>query len=309
MKFNLDVLDESEKIMFALRTLYSSKGYERYRMSKFEEYDLYSRNKDFLVSDSVITFTDMNGRLMALKPDVTLSLIKNNKDHPESLKKLYYNENVYRVAKGSNSFREIMQAGLECFGSVDSDCISEVLMLAVQSLETVSEEYILEISDLQILSALIEAVPAPAEVKQQLLKCFSEKNRHGIRQICSDNGICREYAERLQTLISLYGPPGKVLEKLTALCLEQGLEAEVKRLVDVIRVFRDTAYQDRIIIDFSAVSDMNYYNGIIFRGFIAGVPDSVLSGGQYDKLMQKLGRRSKAIGFAVYLDKLQGIKR
>ena len=309
MKFNLEVLDESEKIMFALRTLYSSKGYERYRMSKFEEYDLYSQNKDFLVSDSVITFTDMNGRLMALKPDVTLSLIKNNKDHPEVLKKLYYNENVYRVAKGSNSFREIMQAGLECFGNVDNDCISEVLMLAVQSLETVSEEYILEISDLQILSAFIGAVPASAEVKQKLLKCFSEKNSHGIRQICADNEISREYAERLKTLLGLYGSPGKVLEDLTGLCREQGLEAEVKRLMDVIRIFKDTAYQDRIIIDFSAVSDMNYYNGIIFRGFIAGVPDSVLSGGQYDNLMQKLGRRSKAIGFAVYLDKLQGIKR
>lgn len=309
MKFNLDVLDESEKIMFALRTLYSSRGYERYRMSKFEEYDLYSRNKDFLVSDSVITFTDMNGRLMALKPDVTLSLIKNNKDHPEVLQKLYYNENVYRVAKGSNSFREIMQAGLECFGSVDNDCISEVLMLAVQSLETVSEEYILEISDLRILSALIESVPASGEVKRELLKCFSEKNSHGIRNICQSSGIGQDYAQDLLKLLSLYGAPGKVLESLTGLCRDRGLQEEVKRLVDVIRVFRDTKYQDRIIIDFSAVSDMNYYNGIIFRGFIAGVPDSVLSGGQYDRLMEKLGRRSKAIGFAVYLDKLQGIKR
>ena len=54
---------------------------------------------------------------------------------------------------------------------------------------------------------------------------------------------------------------------------------------------------------------MNYYNGIIFRGFISGVPDGVLSGGQYDKLMKKMGRRSGAIGFAVYLDKLQQLRR
>ena len=76
------VMDAQEKIGFRLRSLYSGYGYSRYKMSKFEEYDLYSRNKDFLFSDSVITFTDTNGRLMALKPDVTLSIVKNGKDTP-----------------------------------------------------------------------------------------------------------------------------------------------------------------------------------------------------------------------------------
>ena len=73
-------------------------------MSKFEEYDLYTRNKDFLVSDSIITFTDTSGALMALKPDVTLSIIKDSADVDGSVKKVYYNENVYRVSKGTQSF-------------------------------------------------------------------------------------------------------------------------------------------------------------------------------------------------------------
>lgn len=81
MEFNYNVLDDTEKIIYALRSLYMSRGYRLYRMGKFEEYDLYSRNKDFLVSDTVITFMDMNGRLMALRPDVTLSIIKNNKQY------------------------------------------------------------------------------------------------------------------------------------------------------------------------------------------------------------------------------------
>ena len=69
-----------ESTVFALRSLYSKYGYSQYKMNKFEEYDLYVKNKDFLISDSVITFTDTNGKLMALKPDVTLSIIKNTKD-------------------------------------------------------------------------------------------------------------------------------------------------------------------------------------------------------------------------------------
>ena len=309
MNFNIDVLDESEKIIYALRTLYHERGYERYRMSKFEEYDLYSRNKDFLVSDQVITFTDTNGRLMALKPDVTLSIIKNNKDKPESLKKLYYNENVYRVAKGSQSFREIMQVGLECFGAVDSGTLSEVLELAAMSLQAVSDEYVLEISDLSILSAFIEAVPVPADARKELLKCFSEKNRHGIRTICEQQAADPGYAEDLLRLLELYGRPETVLAGLKKLCEEKGLGGEAKRLADVIQVFQESPLREHIVIDFSLVSDMNYYNGIIFRGFISGIPDSVLSGGQYDKLMHKLGRTSAAVGFAVYLDQLGALRR
>ena len=304
MDINLDVLDKSEKITFALRSLYSTYGYERYKMGKFEEYDLYSRNKDFLVSDSVITFTDTNGKLMALKPDVTLSIIKNNKDKPEQVQKLYYNENVYRVSKGTGSFREILQTGLECFGNIDNSAVSEVLMLAAKSLDTVSSDFVLEISDLGILSAFIADIPASEAVKKSILKCISEKNRHEIADICRENEIEGKYADELISLLSIYGNPDEVVDKLRDMCREKGLEQEVDRLTDVISVFKDTQMRDNIIIDFSAISDMNYYNDIIFRGFIAGIPESVLSGGQYDRLMKKMGRKSKAIGFAVYLDQL-----
>ena len=85
------------KILGALSRLYESFGYMRFKMNKFEEYDTYVKNKSFLTSDNVITFTDTNGKLMALKPDVTLSIVKNSKDEPNAQKKVYYNENVYRV--------------------------------------------------------------------------------------------------------------------------------------------------------------------------------------------------------------------
>lgn len=41
-------------------------------MSRFEEYDLYVRNKDFPISDRIITFSGEGGKRMALKPDATL---------------------------------------------------------------------------------------------------------------------------------------------------------------------------------------------------------------------------------------------
>jgi ATP phosphoribosyltransferase regulatory subunit len=60
----------------------------------------------------------------------------------------------------------------------------------------------------------------------------------------------------------------------------------------------------KIRIDFSVTDDMKYYSGIVFKGFVKGIPTSVLSGGQYDNLMRKMGKESGAIGFAVYLDLL-----
>ena len=103
MKVDSGILDNTQKNMLALVNLFARYGYAQYKMSKFEAYDLYSKNKGFLVNDSVITFTDTNGKLMALKPDVTLSIVKNADKALKSVEKLYYNESVYRVSKHTAS--------------------------------------------------------------------------------------------------------------------------------------------------------------------------------------------------------------
>ena len=94
MNFDESILKYEEKAVFAFRKLYDSYGYKPFKMSKFEEYDLYSENKEFLVSEGIITFNDTDGKLLALKPDVTLSIIKNSKDNPNTAERFYYNENA-----------------------------------------------------------------------------------------------------------------------------------------------------------------------------------------------------------------------
>ena len=112
-------LRNEERAILRLRELYRRYGYTYFKMSKFEEYDLYVRNKNFLVSQNVLTFTDTDGKLMALKPDVTLSIIKNSGEGDGALQKVYYNETVYRVSPTSHCYQEIMQTGLECVGPMD----------------------------------------------------------------------------------------------------------------------------------------------------------------------------------------------
>ena len=307
MEFNYSVLDDTEKIIFALRSLYMSRGFRLYRMGKFEEYDLYSRNKDFLVSDTVITFMDTNGRLMALRPDVTLSIIKNNRDLPNTLQKLCYNEYVYRVSKGDNCFREIMQTGLECFGAVDCKCISEVLQLSIDSLRAVCNDYALLVSNLDILSCFINELTDNPEIKASLIKSVNEKNLHAINSICRDNALNSGAANRLEKLLSLKGNMSYVISETQKICAGTQSENAFAELSEVLSFFKSSPDSDKIQIDFSVTGDMNYYNGIIFKGYISGVPGNVLSGGQYDRLMKKMGRKSNAVGFAVYLDLLERI--
>lgn len=294
-----------EQVIYRLRSLYNRFGYTRYKMSKFEEYDLYARNKDFLISDSVITFMDLSGKLMALKPDVTLSIVKNSRDDRNTFQKLYYNENVYRVSRGSRSFREITQVGLECLGPIDDCCIAEVLTLAAESLLAISPDSILDISHLGLLSRLIDAAGIPGERKDDVLRAIGEKNLHELAAICRECGISEYSTQRLKDAVAVSGPAQEVLPKLRNLLQNFTDTTGLNQLIRVVTVLDQEKIRDMIRFDFSAVGDIHYYNGIVFKGYIPGLPSSVLSGGQYDNLMQKMNRKSGAIGFAVYMDTLE----
>ena len=118
MEFSLDSLQPKERASFALRALYEAAGCRKYHMGRFEEYGLYQENRSFLSSEQVITFTDLDGRLLALKPDVTLSIAKTAQPAPGETLRYYYHENVYRPSAESHTFQEISQMGLEMLGAV-----------------------------------------------------------------------------------------------------------------------------------------------------------------------------------------------
>ncbi len=306
MTFDNKMLKSGEQAVFDLRALYQRYGYAPFKMSKFEEYDLYVENKDFLVGDGVITFNDTDGKLLALKPDVTLSIIKNSKDEPDGItSKVYYNENVYRISKNTHTFKEILQTGLECIGGIDIYAMTEVVLLAVKSLEAVSRDYVLDLSHIGILSALLDQLSVSGADKKQIVRCIGEKNIHGLKEFCASIGANETLCEKLTALISAYGKPALVLPKLRALDAGKEAEAAIDELELITKTLEKIGYGDRVNIDFSVVNDMNYYSGIFFRGFVQGIPEGILSGGRYDKLMKKMGRKAGAIGFAVYLDMLE----
>ncbi len=293
-----------EGAVFALRDLYSRYGYARFKMSKFEEYDLYARNKNFLRGDSIVTFTANGGKLMALRPDVTLSIVKNVKNGAAG-EKVYYRENVYRESKDSREISEIMQVGLECIGEIDLYQTGEVILLAVESLKAIGENYILDISHMGFLSALLDETGAEGDVREALIGCIRDKNAHGIAAVCKEAGIAEDACTRLTTAATLYGPFSEAIGTLRAISVGQAENDALDELESVHAVLEGAGCAEHVNLDFSTVNDMSYYNGIILSGFIEGIPDAVLAGGRYDNLLSKMGKEGGAIGFAVYLDLLQ----
>lgn len=306
MTIDETVLSREENAKLRLRALYRTHGYAPFKMSKFEEYDLYVRNKDFLISDSVITFTDTDGKLLALKPDVTLSIIKNSRELPGSTRKVCYDENVYRISDHTRSYREIPQVGLECIGAVDRYQQSEVLCLAARSLSILSPDYLMDVSHLGIISGALETVPTDRELQKRILHAIGEKNADAIRAIAAEGSIAEDAAALFISLLSCDGKLADVLPAMDALCVNDTMRSAVLELRELCALLSEEGdILSHLRLDFSVVNNMKYYSGIVFQGFLEGIPQSVLSGGQYDHLMRRMGRMEGGIGFAVYPELLQ----
>ena len=296
-----EILTKEERIALPLRELYDSYGYMPFKMSKFEPYELYLENRSFITGDSILTFTDIGGRLKALKPDVTLSILKNYKGGQQ---KLRYHENVYREGAGAHEFAEISQVGLECIGEIDLYTQCEVLELAKKSLRLLSDsdDSILDVASVDLVRSLLEATPADSATKEKLLMLVREKNLHELDKICE----ALDLSENLQTAWKLfagsYGDLRETLAPLSSLNVSPEFTVALEELQALCGV---PGIAEGMNLDFSIVSDLDYYTGLVFKGYIRGVHTPVLSGGRYDRLLWKFGGKGGALGFAVYLDRLQ----
>ncbi len=306
MNFKDGTIKKDEEIMLRLRGLYHGYGYKPFKMSRFEEYDLYAKNKDFLVSGDILTFTDLSGKLLALKPDVTLSIIKNYKGGSGAYK-VYYNENVYRPDKGTHEFKEIMQSGVECIGNIGMYEECEVIRMALQSLSLISESgnYILDIASAGMLNGLLEAATADESVKKLLAGMINAKNIHGLREVCAEYSVSGGTAETLVRLAEVSMTAFDDFSELKKLCINREMSEACENLINVTEILKKCGMAEHINIDFSILSDINYYSGIVFRGYIEELPKSILSGGRYDKLLARMGKKGGAAGFAIYADMLE----
>ena len=100
----------------------------------------------------------------------------------------------------------------------------------------------------------------------------------------------------------LCGAPDKVLPRARTLADGRpDAQRILDQLEDTCRILTEAGYGDSIILDLGIVQVINYYTGIVFRGYLDGVGEAVLSGGRYDHLLMGFGSESGACGFGFNL--------
>ena len=154
----------------------------------------------------------------------------------------------------------------------------------------------------------MEELPVNADQKDIILGLIRTKNRSGLEKLCADLALPEGDTEKLMKVSGLYGEFGRVLAEAGAIADTPKMKEAVallSRLYEVLEAMGLGGQLDKVRLDFSMINDIEYYNGIIFQGFLDGLARQVLSGGQYDGMMAKLGKKADAIGFAIYLKELE----
>lgn len=293
-------LEPDERVYLELRALYEENGYRQFRMRKFEEYSLYLENKKFLGSEYVITFNAPSGKLLALKPDVTLSIVKNAKASGKTDEKLYYRESVYRLGEGGG-FKEISQMGLERIGDIGENETVELCFLAMKSLAVVDENYVFAVSDMSFIGGLLDDCAVTDDVKNNVLGFIRARNSHELSALCDAEGISDLNKQRLLAVCGSTTEFGSALKVAAEAAKGNAvMESAVATLSVLYEAAKQSGTDGKMRLDFSILNDIDYYNGIIFQGFVAGMPRFLLTGGRYDRLLQKFKKKG-AMGFALSL--------
>lgn len=290
----------------ALKQLFSSYGYVKYRMSGFEEYSLYMENRNFLISDKIITFNDLDGRLMALKPDVTLSIVKNALPE-KGIAKYYYTESVYRPDRANTEFRELTQTGLEALGEIDGFTTAETVELALKGLSLTGADHVLALSDVRFSEGLLNKFAPNAENREYLTEVISRKSLGELDDARKKGRISDEGVNALKAVITLPQNASEALDIAARYAFGKEAESAIKELRAIVNAFKGTRFEENIQIDFSLTGNTRYYNGILFSGYVKGVAGAVLKGGRYDKLLDTFSTGKGAIGFALYTDEIENL--
>lgn len=299
MEFTLPALRREEIVTLQLRALFEESGYRLFRMGSFEEYDLYMQNKPFLMGEDVISFTGADGRLMALKPDITLSIVRGTPAGEE--RRVYYAENVYRRDRHTGDYREIPQAGIECIGGEAGLVEGEVLGLAARSLAVIGAG-VLDLSHMEFIEAMLAPL-GDNGLRAAALAALRAKSPHEMCKTAEAAGLAAHEADRLAVLAELSGPCREALEE--ARLIAEGIPGTARALDELQALCGALEGSGaELRLDFSILNDADYYNGLIFQGFVRGVPRPVLAGGRYDNLLHRFSKPQGAVGFGLYLDAL-----
>ncbi|HHV51615.1 MAG TPA: ATP phosphoribosyltransferase regulatory subunit [Clostridiales bacterium] len=294
-----------------LSRLFQLRGFSEAMTPGIEFYDLFDSGNPVIPAEKMYKMTDYKGRLLVMRPDSTLPIARlvatRLRQAPLPIR-LYYTQDVfYQNHSLSGRNDQEFQAGVELIGCKGDKSDIEVLALAAESLKICNAgDFRLEIGHVGFVMSLVEEIDENPDV-QDLIKLHIENKNYAALGSLLDTLKPSSTAQFLRNLPRLFG--GKeVLSAAAPLCTNPQAREALDYLNMVYGKLCDLGLSNHVIIDLGMVHKNEYYTGVIFRGFIEGSGDVVISGGRYDTLLQRFGCDLPATGFGVNVDSITKIK-
>ena len=279
---------------------FASYGYKRVSTPTLEYADLFTAD-GAMNAKRLFKLTDSDGSLLALRADVTVQICRMYVTSMSGVQRMYYALDSYEYLSDSNSSRdrEFAQTGVELLGDDSAEGELEILTMAADALKASGlKNFTVEIGHVGYFDGLAEQLGLTKEQTQELKTLINKKDMLGTELFFRDNGISDEGKESILSLPSLFGGAA-VLSKARKLCSNAKSTRAIERLEYLLGKLDKAGLGKYFSIDLGMVSVNDYYTGLVIKGLSDCVGASILDGGRYDKLCDRMGKHTNAIGFAI----------
>lgn len=289
-----------------LTKFFRGRGYHEVHTPTLEFYDVFASDSYGMPLESVYKLTDHKGRLMVLRPDCTAPIARmvatRLKDAPLPIR-MYYRQEVYRVNPSmAGRSDQVAQTGVELIGASGKRADLEVIALAVESIQACGvQDFTLEIGHAGFFRELAANLGLDEEGRETVRSLIEVKNYAALNDIL-DQMEDSPSVQVMRALPRLFGG-GEVFRQLEGICKDM-THGSIAYLKELYESLQSLGLEGRVLIDLGLVHQNDYYTGVIFRGYMKGYGDVVLSGGRYDNLMQEFGDPLPATGFGINVDSL-----
>ncbi len=301
---------QKRRLETVLRDAFDKNGYGEIETPSFEYYDVFLHDAVQYVQENMIKFFDTQGRILALRPDMTgpIARMAATKLNADGVLRLCYVGNVYG-SKNEEACSEFTQAGVELIGKRGAEADAEVIALAIRSLLSAGlDGFKIDIGQVSFFKGLLEGSGLTDEETERIRLLADSKNNveleYELSRICIDGKTKNAILE----LTGLFGGV-EVLERAKALSDNVACVDALINLREVYGILADFGYEKNLSIDLGLLNNFNYYSGILFRGIAEGIGVPLLSGGRYDGLLKEFGADMPATGFAIGIKELMAVLR
>ena len=285
-------VDQLRTIESDLRKVFVDNGYKEVLMPSFEYVDLYTEMDIGIDEEKMFQFINYEGKRVALRCDFTVPLARMYCSQRQSDEKRYcYFGKVYRKEKrhkGRNS--EFFQAGIELIGKDGYVKDKECLNIIQQTLPYLKlKDVKIEISSAKFYHRICELVN-----DESFVEILKKRDISAIETLVNTKQIPSPLKELLMQLPRCFGDVSILYHMLEHIQDQQLKEA----LQELIQLYESLDMKEYLSFDLAMTPSMKYYTGMMIKGYSPMSAEPIITGGRYDRLMDKFGKHVPAIGFS-----------